>query len=969
MLQEVMAARGNPELVIQTTMDMISEVVGGTVEFVDATNPIAALWSASASIHSASVMENLASLREQYPILAVTPPELYNHMSYKEYLNRFCRPATVPIVFNVSLSQVMNFMVRVPGTDYSMITIPRDSQISLPGNLKFTLQYPISIKYFDSESIQVVYETESVSPMQKLSTNMLEYALLRDPGTAEQWIRFTVPMLQVNFGVLNDNVQMGRHFVRTFPFTDQFYFARAWYRVSETAGWIEMKTTHAPMAYDPTDPTLKLKVVDNELTVSLPQVYQNTVGVMGAIRVDVYTSKGAAVYRMESFTPNDYSLTMNPIDPNKDSNAYTVAAQRVSMYFWSTAIMSGGTNEVPFAEMRERVIYNSTGEPDIPITDVQIGTAAENRGFDLVTHVDVTGARIFLATRRLPLPSDPRLMTSANVGIATYVTSDPSQAAHPWILNHGTRTTFLSKNLYKSENGVIRLLTKQEVDSISAMTPTSKSNLLNRNRFMYSPYYYVIDTGGLELQSRAYHLDDPSASDLNFVLQNPTVQLSVNTGSYFLEKNEAGYMLTIQTKSGSYYKNLGDSEVAVQLAIQLKNSSRYAYWMGVQTGRTEDNERIFQFQLNTNYDINEDHEINFTNGVIDSPEPTNTWVSLKQDLNIFYTTSSIPVGIFKPDATQKLIGVNFLPVPSAAITHEIITATFGLWLEGLWTRARTYPDSEIYKKYAIDVPAVYEKDIYEKDPATGSGITIENGQIVYNILYKRGEEMRDPQGNIIYAHLAGQTVRENGEPVVDYTRVGTRELDFFFVDGRHYFVTDATFLEYNREFISIVANWVTVDMPALNERTFEETEVLFYPNNQLSVITVQTGEGNKLSLNSDQSLTVDVYVTDSVYRDNDQRQRLEEHTIRYLDTWISGSQVSVSAAIEGLINLYGDVSSGVSIRGLGGDHNLQLVNMIKEEDRFCLKRILQVQQDGSFIIREDITVNFYRARPVVFDEG
>lgn len=963
MLQEVMAAKGNPQLVLQTSMDMISEVVGGTVEFVDASNPIAALWSSAAAIHSASMMENLAGLREQYPVLAITPPQLYNHMSYKEYLNRFCSPATVPIVFNLSFTDFKNNMVRVQGSDYSMVTIPRDTQITVSGSLKFTLQYPIEIKYFDSESIQITYNNTIESPLQKLSTNLLDYVLVNEPASSERWIRFTVPMLQVDFSSSSGNIQQGQYFTRTISFTDQFYYARCWYRNSLTKSWVEMKTTHSPMVYDPTDPTMKLKVVGNELTASLPQIYQNSLGLTGELRIDIYTSKGAAVYRMETYSPQDYVMTMNPIDPNQDTNPFTVAMLHVSAVFISTATMSGGVDEVPFAEMRERVIYNSVGEPDVPITDAQMKTAAENLGFDLVTHVDVVTDRIFLATRRLPPPSDPRLMTSANVGIATYVTDDPSQLAHPWIINHGPRTTFLSKNLYKSTEGIVKILTKSEVDSIQAMTATAKTNLLNKNRYLYSPYYYVVDTSGLELELRAYHLDDPKAGDLNFVTQNPTLQLVVNTAAYNLSKLENGYQLTIQTKSGSYYKNLEDSEVNAQIGIRLKNSSRFVYWNGVQTGRTADQERIFTFTLNTNYDLDANEQIELTNGVIDSDIPTPVWVDLTQDIHIFHTTTSIPAGIYKPDATQNMIGVAFLPTPSAAITHETISATFGSYLKGLWTRARTYPDTQVYKRYTIDVPMEYPEDIYETDPATGSGISIIDGKIHYNLLHKRGEVVKDEHGQIVYAHRAGETVREGGEPVVDYTRVGTREFDMFFVDGRHYFVTDETFKEYNREFINVIVNWILKAMPALNEKTFERTEVLFYPTNQLSIINVQSGEGTKFSLESDQSLTVDVYVSDNVYRDSEQRQILEEKTIRYLDTWISTQQVAISTATEGLLTLYGDVATAVSVKGLGGAQDLQLVNMLKDEDRFCLKRILQAQQDGSFIIKEDVIVNFYRAKP------
>lgn len=964
LLEEISHSDGNPLLAIQSSMDMISEITGGSVEFVDASNPMVALMSTAACTYSAGVMENLAGLRRLYSNLATTEEDLYHHMSYKDYINRFSSPGTTNITFNVSRTQLETFMVHVPNTDYSMITFPRDTRLKVGDDLVFTLNYPIEIKFFDTQSIQISYNTDIKSPIQTLSTNIIEYRQLADPQTNEKWIQFTIPMYQCDYVKMTDTIQKGRYFVRTMDFSNQFYFARAFYRTSATGNWTEMETTHSPQTYDPEKPTMKFKVIGQTLTASLPLVYQNTIGLMGELRIDCYTSRGDYITRMDGFEPNQYVLDMVPLDPQRDTDVYTAAATRVSTMCWSSSVLTGGKAALTFQQLKDRVSYSSLGEQSHPITNIQLGAATENLGFELVPNVDVVTNRIFLGTRRLPPPSDPRLMTSANVAIATYVTEDPSKSSHPWVLVHGKRTTFLSKNLYQSTDGIIRLLTKAEVDSIDAMTSTAKINLINRNKYLYSPFYYVIDSNGVELDVRAYHLDEPVASNMNFVKQNATLQLAVNTGAYFFSKTDKGYQLTITTKSGFNYKNLADDAVQCQLGIRLQSSSRFAYWNGVLSGKTEDNERIYTFNIETNYDIDEDGKIQLTNGYINDIDTTPMWANLLEDLHIFHTTTSI-TSDFRPDETQGMIGVSYLPAPVAAVTHEIIQARFGDHLKALWTRGRALPDMAIYKTYSIDVPLVYEKDVYDEDPNTGSSITIENGVIDYHKLFSKGETVYDEDGKPRIKHYAGDPVKENGEKIIDDVRVGMKELDMFFVDGRHYFVTDATFKDYNREFINLVVTWVLKDLPSINQRTFEKTKVLFYPNNQLSMVNVIIGGGKKMTVESEQTLTVDVFVTDALYRDNEQRQRFEEQTIRYLDSWVSQPVVATSDAIDGLRTLFGDVSSGVSIKGLGGDLGLTLVNMQRNEDRFCLKRNLSVQQDGTFIIREAVTVNFYRSNPEV----
>jgi hypothetical protein len=48
----------------------------------------------------------------------------------------------------------------------------------------------------------------------------------------------------------------------------------------------------------------------------------------------------------------------------------------------------------------------------------------------------------------------------------------------------------------------------------------------------------------------------------------------------------------------------------------------------------------------------------------------------------------------------------------------------------------------------------------------------------------------------------------------------------------------------------------------------------------------------------------------------------------------------------------------VSIKGLAGDKNYQILTLAQNESRLCVKKKLFVQPDGTTIIKEDITVNF-----------
>lgn len=964
MLARVKDSINYPIQSLQVSMDMISEASGWNIEFVDPSNPTVALWEAAAVYSKATLDTVTEHLRALYPSLAETPDDLYKHMSYKEYINRFASPDTVPFIININIQQFITNAIRPQDADYVMIEIPRDTRVVVDNFLYFTLQYPIEVKLFDTNAFLVSYKTDYTSPIQSLSTNNILYGIYTETGSKAQWLRFEVPLIQTRVKQSFGNIQKGKYFVESVDFVDQYFMARAFYQNSATGDqWNEMVTTYAPTVYDPNVPTMQLKVVDQVVTASIPIVYQTKNLISGSVRLDIYTTRGSQIVNLGSYKKSDdFRITLEPLDKTRDTNVYTDAANKVTVFAQSAALMAGGKDALTFDELKARVIYNSVGQQDIPITNVQVGAKAENNGFDLVPNVDVTTNRIFLATRRLPQPSNPKLMTSANIGIGTYVTDDPSTINHPWVCVRPDRTTFYSKNLYQSVNGMIRLLTQAEVISLETLAPTAKLNMVNSNRYLYSPFYYTVDRSGLELNLRAYHLDDPKSKNLNFVKENTSTQLTVNVGEYNFSRTATGYRLLVKTVSGSTWKNLNDDDVQCQLGIRLKNSSRQAYWLGQQVSVDSNGERWYAFDIESDCDVDSDDMISATNAQIDSVITTRVYLNLKETVSVYFTTSSLPIS-YKADSMQDLIGKFMLPSPVGVITHNTIEVEFGYALKNLWTRARTLTDETIYKRYTIDVPAVWKEDIYYENPADGSKITIVNGQIEYNIMHKKGDPMLTEDGQVIYEHKKGDPYLVNGQPVVDSVSVGKRELDMLFVDGRNYFTTDTAFTDYRKEFPNLIASWILDEIYTLQQKALEKTKVFFHPKNQLSVVPVELADNITMKLDSEQSFVVDLYVTDQIYRSADMRASLRNQTIMYLDSWVAEAKVSVSNAVSNLGKLYGSNVESVKLSGLGGSLDLQFVRISEDENRFCLRRVLDVQQDGTFIIKEDVTVNFYQTDP------
>lgn len=963
LLDIINKAQGNPSSILQTVISLQEDASNGKVRYVDPGNPIVAQIETSAVIHMASVQQAVQGLRNLYSNLAQTPEQLYNHMSYRDYVNRFASPSTDPFICFVPLSKFNEAAVRVPGAGYRLATIPRDTKVTVNEHSVFTLQFPVNIKAFDTGGVEVSYDNSVESPLQNLTTNIIVSTVVTDPSSREMFLRFTVPLVQVAINKVTGTVQPGAYYTNRIKFTDQYCMARAWYRSNSTMGWKEMLTTHSPMAYDPDEPTMQLKVIEDELITSLPLIYQSTGEVIGEIRVDVYTTKGSEIFDMTRFNVDQFNIDMTPLDPNRDTSVYTAAAVSMQMTCRSLAISSGGKDALTFEQLKERVTNSSLGSQVVPITNVNIKAAVENAGFELVPNVDVLTNRIFLATRSLPAPTNPELVTSANIGISTYVTDDVSLSGHPWVRKHGGRTTFLSRNLYQGSNGLLRLLSVKEVEDIQALPSTGKVSKVNSGNYLYTPFYYVLDTSERELVVRPYHLDQPVASNLDFKDQNASLQLVVNTDDYHLRKYESGYKLRITTNSGFQYKALEDNEVQAQVAVRLLGATRRAYWPGVLVGKTAGNERIWEFDIQTDYDIDSNHNLYLTNGQVTATSAEAVAVELSSGFDIFHTTTSL-TGLYRPSEMDQIYGKFLISGASACITHESLELGFGDFLSGLWSRGRSLPEYQVFERYNQDVPAIAEKNVFADPP-----FQILDGKVIYNYIYKKGDPILDNEGNPTIAHYAGDVVYKDGKPLVSRSVIGSCEFDLLTVDGRHYFVDDETYLQYNAEFVATIVDWVLDDIPVIQAKVLEKTKVYFYPKNQLANTAIVIDDYTEDRIPSEQQIYIDLYADLGILRDTQRQKTIRINTIRYLDKWVSGKKIAVSDAINALTDLYGDTVDAIKMSGLGPNNDIQLANIVRDEERLTLKRVLDVQQDGTYIIREDVTINLKKADPIPLAEA
>ena len=957
----------NPSGIQRIMLEYLDEVTNGEVDIVDPTNPFVFLLESSSVNTALAINENLVNLRKQYASLAQSEQDLYLHLSDKDFLNRFSSPAETDFTIVLQVNDLLNKMPYDDIEKCHKATIPRDTYFEIDGII-FTLQYPIDIRKFDNGVVNVSYDGNIESPIQRLTTNIIDYTIRRDTSLVD-WLFFKVPVLQVAISTTYFPLQQSITFSNDIIYGDKYYFARVYYRNNNTQNkWQEIRTTHTDQVFDSFEPTAILKVYSNYINIFIPTVYLTTGLLSGELRVDLYTTKGALTINLVNYKTPAFTTKIMAIDEERDLNIYTNALVDMSYYAYSDQLVSGGTDGITFEELRKRAIFNSTGVRQLPITNIQLDAEVDSKGFDLVRNVDVVTNRIFLATKKLPKPLNAKLITSANIGINTFSSTTDYLRSLDTVKDNTNRLTILSKNIYRNINGQVELVSPSEILAIKSMVTSAMVDHINSVQYLYSPFYYVLELTKGEYETRAYNLDLPTSRDLSFKKQNQTLQLPVNTSVYSLYKIDEGYRLVITTKSGNFYKQLADNLVGVQLAFYPNGEKNLAYINGVLVNKTEDGERIYSFDLITSYDIDENNQINITNAKMFNNENIETWVNLVHDIYLIHHTASITDN-FVVDDIDSMLGKFLIPDNSAGNTLESLTLELGTALKSLWNRSRAFATGFEYQKYATDIPMLYDEVIYQPDPVTGSIFTIDSGgNINYNIIHQKNDPVLTDTGEPVYLHRKGDVVLDpEGKPVRVGKLQAVVEIDILYIDGKYFFTTEDVFINYRQEATSILNTWITRDISEIQTKLLEKTHIFFYPKTTLGMVKVYPNSTEEAHIAAEQSFTVDLYVNNNVYVDNTIRQQLTEGTIKLLDSYISNLTVNMTEITTALKELYGDSVVSLNITGLGGSRNYTIVNLANEQNRLCLKKQLFLQQDGKLIIVEDVAVTFNNIERLVID--
>jgi hypothetical protein len=965
LIQKIGDVRTNPANIQRAVLTSLEEALGGNYDVVDPSNPFVFLLESSCATSAVSIQRSEALLRKQYASLAQDEKDLYHHMTDVDYVNRFAVPSRVSMTMLMSLDEIHEKAIEA-GNGVRKMVIPKDTVFEVE-SMSFTLHYPIEIRVMPHGGVQLVYDADVKNPLRELDSNLLEWEIVRTPiGEGEvndmKFIMFEIPVDQFKIEDHYDQLNQSSGYTKTFPFSDQFYYGRVYLATGPGGEWQEIHTTHSEQVYDPNKPTALLTLLDGQLRVHIPQIYFTNNLVGRGIRIDVYTTKGQVELSLGRYQPSSFKASWK--DLSKNESPFVAPIRSFStMTMFSTDRVRGGRNALSFEDLRARVIDNALGPVQIPITESQLTARLDNLGYDIIKDVDNITNRIYLASRTLPDPSIQEVSSATACNVSTLQASADELAKLDDVYDNEIRMTMKAGMLFEVNQGIVSPLNDNLKSQILEANPESRVQLIDERRLSYAPFHYVMDMTEDVFDLRAYDFSRAQIKSKTFIEENESLRLEVATMRYGITQNDDGFKISIVTRSGVVFRGLDDDQVKVQLSYVPDGDIDRAYLNGSLVGRTDDDEYIFEFNLDSSFDVDRQDRLLLTSFKMFDLEPRKTATPLNTRFDLFFIVENYNVDGAEFSELDNRKGAYLLDESSRVVIQESLNVEFGRALEGLWSRARTVAGSQDYLRYENDVMAYYENDVYRRDENNLIVIDYdsESGDVTYQIEHRAGDPVLDGDGEHVVRHYAGDVKLDlEGNPITIAGRTLLRQMDLLLFEGAFAFVTDQRTQRVAEEAREVISTWVHEDIGALASQLLENTRLWFYPQTTFGDVDALVEEASPTSLDANQSFRVKFYLSRLGYDNADLRGDLTDTAISEISSALKRTRISVGEIATRIRENSSAEVYDVVVSGLGGDAEHEMVTLKDASSRLGIRKRLMVLPDNTITVQDDVTIEFVR---------
>lgn len=951
-LEKLEDLRADPTRLQDAIYTAIEDVSAGRLTMVDPTNPVSLCFEAMAFTASHLEERDRIAQRANYPSLAQTWDDLYRHMSDSDFIGRFSTPSTLPIRFMFAIGDLKTHAVALGDTGISKLVLPKHTKVTVAG-IEWLLQYPVEIRFMPHGGIRVLYDTSVTTPLLTLESNLVEW--ISYYAEDQKMIELTLPMQQITLTRYLDTLSANAGFRKSYTLTDEFYHCRVYGR-NANGQLIELRTTHSNEVYDPKVPTAVLDVQGSKFYVSIPLIYFTNGLLPGGVQIDIFTTKGNIVFNSADYIGNAYPVEWGSDHNTAEDAIYAAALTKVSqMSIFSTGIATGGSDGLTFEQLRERTM-NNANQTNFPISDKQLESALEIKGYQIVRSIDNVVRRTFLATRSLSAGIGGFSM-GAGCGIVSAEFPVSQFNGQSLFRDNGLRVTLMDGMVFNLTSGVPSYMADSEVTALVNMPRDRFLTTLVTNQYVYTPISYVLDFTNNSFAVRAYDFNNPEITARQFVLENDTTGVSISTVSYRIEKNATGYEIFVLTSSDEGYKELGTDKLFAQLYFKPVGEISRAYLNGELVGLI-DGEYVWKFQINTQFDVDSAQSIWLTNLAMFVAEPRKFGAALAQQFGLIYGLVDVGPIDYAASDIDGMIGLHLLDPSAIGITHELLTINFGYYMKDLWCNGRTVAGNLEYLRHTADVPLVWNETQYLRD-SSGDIIVVPANDPPYTVVAHKGEQVvvdGEPQykarrGDLVYDE-------DTGQPIPINTRKTLRIVDLLLVDGVYRFATGDADVAYRESIPRELIAYLKQDLAALTPRLLERTDMFLYPKKTIGNVDIYIQDGQLVSIPASLSFTVKYWLNNVNYANESLRESIRIQTHEIINSLLQVRQVGTDDIIVAIRNRIGNDIIAVDVDKFGPNKDIPNYTMFDDTARCAVKRKLKNLPDGSLRVVEDITIEF-----------
>jgi hypothetical protein len=931
----------NPAEMAHAALDVLVTTMKGENEQLDPTSPFIQLIEASVASASLGLDHQMISLSKRYPVLAETYEELHHHMCDDDLVGLYAEPAYCEFIFEITLSSLQQNVINHENNIYSYVTVPRDTTIEVE-DLQYSLTHDIEIRIDNLSGAIMTVKLPNTTDL--LKTHIVPSDVLRNNDGVNMLI-FRIDGLQVERTLVEKRAYVSGALREVFKFNDNFVRVDA--EIKDGADWGPLSYSFSDQTFDPDTPKIILSKHEDGLSGFMPPIYTED-GIRDGIRLLITSSKGKVDIDYIEMPKANFTTEVKRLGENlKETD---IGFSRCSYSVFSDFHVSGGRDALSFSELKQRVIYNSVGVNQLPITPSTVRTEFENVGYSSVLHLDTLTGRTYTVSSPLPKADNLEMKTTPDVGFIkiTGSISSISQLGHG--RSNGQYVTILKDQLYKVDQLEIDFVPKSVSDTYLAMNNEQKVAAFNSAQYRYSPFFYVLEQKYEVMTCEIFQLDTPKIVYKDYKAENPTgeVQLNIIGGDVKYETDK--YLLDIVIKPDGG-QTLEIPDIFIQLSFIDLTTKIRVYIEPTMVTLSED---LFfvSFELRHNYNIIEDN-IEILNAKHLASD-FKVFIPLTSGFDVVYGLTKAPSG-YKPTVIDD---ITYSPefAPRYPVSHEVLQIHLGTNVKHLWRDIIPHGDDVIYRLVKQDVPMVYKEDVFNGDEEF-----ILNADCSFDAvkLHSKGDPVLDEKGNQRYEYRAGDYILDEfGNYIIEDYNALTNDIDIFVCDGPYYVTDDEDLLKHLQWLYDYVVRRSTKDIEPLITRVLERTRLYFKPRDSLTVSKVNISRTEHTYINMRTHFEIIVYVEDNVYNNLGARKIITDVTFSTLDSNLSRSTVSHDTIINELAQVYDVGVISVSIEPSDDFGGLKSIKMGNLEHVLSLQKECFITQAGVLSVREDTNITF-----------